>query len=124
MTVRIWAHACGGGRIHGSHASDLYAHDMNNSVKKACIDTRLLLLVLEWGLICNFKKAPFESDENWHKFREEGLNIIACARALDFECDLWSTFDESISRQFGIWNLDDGRLYTIEHHEEFARCYD
>ena len=34
FTQALWTHTRG--QVHGSHSSDVYAHDSNNSIKRAC----------------------------------------------------------------------------------------
>ena len=48
---------CARGKVLGL-SSDVRARDMSNSVKRALVRTGLGLLVLEWGLVANFREAP------------------------------------------------------------------
>jgi hypothetical protein len=122
FTQSLWNNTRGG--MFGTHCSDLYAHDMNNSIKRACIQTGVWLLVLEWGLVNNFRKAPFNSDENFHKYREAGMDWLATARSTNFEDDLWLAYYPLMALQFGLWNDGDEELhYSVEHMEEVAPYY-
>ena len=58
-------------------------------------------MVLEFGLVANFKKGPFESDENFAKFQEAGDNLFAAIEASNYTDELWLTFYPTIAAQMG-----------------------
>ena len=101
FTQSLWNHTAG--LCHGNHSSDVHAHDSNNSVKKALVATCLWLLVLEWGLVANFRKAPFESWGNFGKFKKCASGLFVFIRQSLFTDELWLAFYEDIAMGLDMW---------------------
>lgn len=113
------------GNIYGTHCSDAHAHDTNNAIKRALVAAGVWLLCLEWGLVANFRKAPFNSDENYQKFKEQGANLFELIRACNFQFDLWESFFQDIAIELGLWdNVDDrGSVSHMERVLQSAQYY-
>ena len=69
----LWETTRGG--VHGSLSSDVWAHDLHNSVKAAIVQLGLWVLVLEWTLVCNWTRAPFPPMQTCLVFK--GQHMIA-----------------------------------------------
>ena len=121
LTGALWTHTRGG--VHGTHSSDVFAHDANNSVKRSLVAAGLWLLVLEWTLVANWTKAQFSSDGFWEQIRTTAFNLFAFIEASDFSHALWELFYERIARALGMWDPD--QAWTKAHQKKvLSRCKD
>ena len=116
----MWLH--NRGRVNGSYATDVHAHDVNNSWKRACSRAGLWLLILEWGLVANFRKAPFNSDENFAKFHAAGLNYFALLRAAGFVDDIWEVFYLKIAAAMGMTPGEEEENSLAHQEALLQRC--
>eukprot|EP00971_Amphidinium_carterae_P332827 6467184-Amphidinium_carterae.2 len=93
------------GSVMGTFASDTYAHDAHNSVRAACVQTGVWGLLLEYTLVGNWTKGPFQSDAFYSNFQEAALDVVAVLESeAEEDSVLWSLFYEEISRALGIWD--------------------
>ena len=115
FTGCLWNNTLGG--IVGTHSSDVYAHDCNNSVKRAVIRSGLWLLVLEHGLVANFRRAPFNTGENHLKFAQAGADLFAFIRSSNYTQELWLDFYPDIAQQLKVWDSEPEKQHTVEHME-------
>ena len=58
LPAGVWLHTAGA--VCGSHASDLPAHDVHNSVKRGRTQKQLQLLVIEYGLLANWTNKTIQ----------------------------------------------------------------
>ena len=76
--MSMWLYTRGG--ICGTHITDVFAHDMHNSVKRACVQSGLWLLMLEYTLVANYTRAPFHSDSNFETFQQAATDMFQYLR--------------------------------------------
>ena len=102
--MHLWLFTLGG--AFGSYSTDKFAHDVVNSVKRAGTRTGVGLLILEWGLVANYRKTPFGSDDAFHKCSATAHNLISLIRSLDFDFLLFDSFYPDMAKAFGLWEQD------------------
>ena len=108
------------GRMRFSSGKPLLAHDNHNSVKRAANKSNTWLCVLEWSLIANWTRAPFNSHVNWEHFSSAMKDMWAYIRGSNFTAELWLAFYEAIAKRLGLWDPDLG--FSEDHMESVLKA--